>query len=103
MPTFGHMTRAELIEEIKRLEKEEHEKQHQDPTQTEVIRQRRYFALSYLVDPKEITLHTSYRVKGSCAPFTVQYLNGVMAWGNWCEDKQLQAIPLGRLEFSKRE
>lgn len=101
MRLFSQMDQQEILSEITRLEKEINRAEKKGMTsEVDLLRQKKNMARSYLVDPQKIQPGTWYKVEGTEDRFYVEYLRGVMAWGNWEGSLELVAIPIGiiRLE-----
>lgn len=67
-------------------------------SEANVLEQKFYMAKSYLMDPEEIEVGGTYQVKGEEGLFTVEYLNGVFAWGKLGSSPEKRGFPIGRLE-----
>lgn len=97
---FSEMSREELLQESERLLKE-NERLYKEGRMSEanIAKQKYYFCLSYLKDPKEIESGKVYQIQGEKDTFLVEYLNGVMAWGyrNGDTSQELDALPIGQL------
>lgn len=98
MKRYSQMTKTELEQEIKRLEREEQQAlQKSLESEAIILRQKRNIARSYLIDPSTITPGKTYRVEGYVGLFTVEYLNGIMAWGTWEGSSEKVAYPIALL------
>ncbi|AUS09883.1 hypothetical protein C1X05_14330 [Laceyella sacchari] len=96
---FSEMDKETLTETIRQLEQEEKwAREHGLDSQVNIISQKRKLARSYLVDPATIPPKRWYAVEGETRRFYVDYLNGVMAWGNWEGTEELIALPLAVLK-----
>lgn len=97
---FSEMCREELEREAERL-KEENQNKYKEGriSEANIAKQRYYFCLSYLADPTQIEVGTTYQIQGESDLFLVDYLNGVMAWGyrNGDNNSEMDAIPIGQL------
>lgn len=101
---YSQMSREELLQESSRL-LEENERLYKEGRMSEanIAKQKYYFCLSYLRDPKEIESGKVYEIQGEKDTFLVEYLNGVMAWGyrNGDTSQELDALPIGQLSEKK--
>ena len=93
------MTREELESQLLKF-KEAAMKKHQAGFLSEaaVYEQKFYLAKSYLLDPQLYQVHNEYQVIGYEEPFTIDYLNGRMAWGKFSGSNKVTAFPIARLE-----
>jgi hypothetical protein len=78
MKRFSEMTSEELHEEIAKLQ--EQHKHAEFPSQLAIIESKIFTAQSYMLS-KEAFAPGLYHVVGYEQPMTLEYLNGVMAWG----------------------
>lgn len=102
MSHYSQMSSAELEREIAMLKKQEEQSlKNGNQSAYEVYRQKRLLATSYLIDPEQIKLLHWYDVEGEDHSFFIHFINGVMAWGNWENNDQLQAIPIARLKLDR--
>ncbi|SDW75768.1 Protein of unknown function [Marininema mesophilum] len=98
MQHFSRMNRGELLTEIRRLQESENQARRSSMIGEEaVIQQQIRFAKSYLTDPSSIHPGKLYKVEGEESLFLVEYLNGVMAWGNFVDRRIREAVPIGIL------
>lgn len=98
MKRYSQMTKEELEQEIKRLEQEEKQaRQKSLESEALILRQKRNIARSYLIDPSAISPGKKYHVEGYAGLFTVEYVNGIMAWGTWEGSTEKVAYPLALL------
>jgi hypothetical protein len=95
---YSRMNVEELKQEISRLEQEEvRARRNAMNGEAAVIRRKIQFARSYLRNPAEIKPGHWYRIEEESAPFQVDYLNGVMAWGTFQGSDFQEAVPIGIL------
>ncbi|MBO8172301.1 MAG: DUF1811 family protein [Bacillaceae bacterium] len=95
---YSEMSEEELLSEMDKLAREAEEAQKNgNHTLLPILEQKYYMARSYYTDPKTIRENETYQVEGYEESFTVEYLNGVMAWGRFPSSTELTAIPIGRL------
>ncbi|WP_199617734.1 DUF1811 family protein [Paenibacillus alkalitolerans] len=83
----------QLTEELERLQREMADAQ--TPVETEVLRQKYYMAKAYLLKDRPFPKGL-YRVEGREETFTLERLNGIMAWGKW-ENGEEGAVPISAL------
>lgn len=96
---FSEMDRAELDAEMQRLMGESRKKEQAGfISEANVLEQKFYLAKSYALDPSQIIVGDTYEIIGESSLFTVDYLNGVFAWGKLAEDDELRAFPIARLK-----
>lgn len=99
MIRMSEMSREELEREMQRLWAQAKKKERAGFfSEANVLEQKFYMAKSYLMDPSQIEIGGQYRVAGEEGIFTVQYLNGVFAWGQLDSDPEKRGFPIGRLE-----
>ncbi|NGQ96326.1 YfhH family protein [Brevibacillus sp. SYP-B805] len=99
MRLFSQMTLAELQEEMERLRQEmDDAKKRGDLSQYHVVERKFFIAKSYFVGTDGFRVGKSYRVHGHEAPFTVDYFNGVFAWGRFQGNGEQLGFPVGMLE-----
>ncbi|SHF13054.1 Protein of unknown function [Seinonella peptonophila] len=92
---YSQMNKKELENEVERLKKQ---LQSSHSHEQETLKQQYDFARSYLIKPETIEPLVWYQVENESQQFFVQYLNGIMAWGNWMGETQLIALPIAKLE-----
>ncbi|GGE03610.1 hypothetical protein GCM10011571_00580 [Marinithermofilum abyssi] len=98
MGRYSQMDREELQQEIRKLEEEmTYARRWGNQSHLDVLQQKRLLAKSYLVDTDAVQPGSSYPAEGTDDRFTVEYLNGVMAWGYWESERIKTAVPIGRL------
>lgn len=103
MKRYSEMNHDEIQAEMQRLRAESMRKYQAGYLSEASIMESKYFmARSYLLDPKDFPDERDYIVSGYDNPFYVRYLRGMMAWGNFQDDEELQAFPIGRLEEYKK-
>jgi hypothetical protein len=99
MRLYSQMTLAELQLEMERLRKEAEEKQKAgDLVQFEILQQKFFMAKSYFIGTNDFRVGRSYQVFGYEAPFTIDYFNGVFAWGRFPGSEEQVGFPVGMLE-----
>lgn len=99
MQRFSQMSKDALEMEIERLNREKQKAKDQGlDTQLAILEQKINLARSYLIDSSTVQTSCWYQVEGKNIPFYVEYLNGVMAWGNWEHSGEKAAVPLALLE-----
>ncbi|GGK27992.1 hypothetical protein GCM10010965_21070 [Caldalkalibacillus thermarum] len=102
MTRMSDMSREELEREMQRLLAEARKKEQAGfISEANVLEQKFYMAKSYLMDPAEIKIGGKYRVAGEEGIFTVEYLNGVFAWGKLDTSPEKRGFPIGRLKEIK--
>lgn len=70
----------------------------------QVYEQRYFLAKSYLMDRQTIEPHITYGIETTTDLFTVEYLDGIMAYGKVLGTKEKRAFPIGKLvplDFSR--
>lgn len=98
MKRFSEMSRDELKQLVKRLEKEKEElKVAGMDSQAAVAEQKYRMARSYLLDPAAIRIDALYEVEGENQLFRVEYVNGVMAWGTLGDSTEKVSYPIAML------
>lgn len=103
MKRMSEMSKEELEREMQRLWAEAKKKERAGfISEANVLEQKFYMAKSYLMDPAQIEVGAQYRVAGEEGIFTVEYLNGVFAWGKLDTDEEKRGFPIGRLEKVKK-
>jgi hypothetical protein len=96
---YSQMTLAELQEEMERLRlAAEEKKQAGDESQYAVLQQKFFLAKSYYIGTGEFRIGGTYRVFGHDEPFTIDYFNGVFAWGKFPGSPEPTGFPVGMLE-----
>lgn len=70
-------------------------------SEANVLEQKYYMAKSYAMNKDEIHIGKEYLVEGEEGLFTVEYLNGVFAWGRFKTSEEDEAFPIGRLVTSE--
>lgn len=99
MRLYSQMTLAELQVEMERLRKEaEEKKQAGDLVQFGILQQKFFMAKSYFIGTNDFRIGGSYQVFGHEAPFTIDYFNGVFAWGRFPGSEEQVGFPVGMLE-----
>lgn len=95
------MTPEQLHTLIQTLEQELTAAKQAGRTQeVDILMQKVWIARSYLIDPQVVHPGKTYAVADATDKFTVSYLNGVMAWGQWTGTTTLVAIPIARLSLA---
>lgn len=98
MRLFSQMTLAELQEEMERLRQQmEETKQSGNHTQFQIMEQKFFLAKSYFLGTDPFFLGRSYRVHGHEQLFTIDYFNGVFAWGRFPGSTGQVGFPVGML------
>jgi hypothetical protein len=93
------MTLAELQEEMERLRLLAMETQKTgDESQLAIIRQKYFMAKSYYLGTDEYRIGGKYSVPDHDQPFTIDYFNGVFAWGRFPDSSEPVGFPVGMLE-----
>jgi len=96
---YSQMTLAELQEEMERLRLEaEAKKKLGDTSQFGIIQQKYFMAKSYYVGTDEYRIGGKYSVPEYDQPFTIDYFNGVFAWGRFPDSDEQTGFPIGMLE-----
>jgi hypothetical protein len=90
---YSEYTAEELQRELVALERMIG--QESSPSQAEILRQKYYMAKSYLLENQAFP-PGEYRVEGREGKFTLERLNGVMAWGRWNSGEE-GAVPIATL------
>jgi len=99
MRLFSQMTLAELQEEMERLRKLiEESKQSSNHPQYQILEQKFFMAKSYFIGTEPFFIGKTYRVHGFDQPFTIDYFNGVFAWGRFPASDEQVGYPVGMLE-----
>ncbi len=99
MRLLSQMTLAELQEEMERLRQQmEETKQSGNHTQYQIVQQKFFMAKSYFLGTDPFFPGKSYRVDGYDEPFTIDYFNGVFAWGRFPQSAEQVGFPVGMLE-----
>lgn len=99
MRLFSQMTLAELQLEMERLRQEAAEKkQAGDETQLAILQQKYFMAKSYYLGTDEFRIGGNYSVPDHDQPFTIDYFNGVFAWGRFPGSEEQTGFPVGMLE-----
>lgn len=99
MKKMSEMTKEELQMEMQRLWALAKKKERAGfISEANVLEQKFYLAKSYTMDPAQIEVGARYRVAGEEGLFTVEYLNGIFAWGTLETDHEKRGFPIGRLE-----
>ncbi|GAA4701838.1 YfhH family protein [Brevibacillus fulvus] len=99
MRLYSQMTLAELQLEMERLRKEAEDKQKAgDLVQFGILQQKFFLAKSYYLGTNEFRIGQTYQVYGYDAPFTIDYFNGVFAWGRFAGTDEQLGFPVGMLE-----
>jgi len=96
---YSQMTLAELQEEMEKLRILAAEAQKAgDESRLAVIRQKYFIAKSYYLGTEEYRIGGKYSVPDHDQPFTIEYFNGVFAWGRFPDSHEQVAFPVGMLE-----
>ncbi len=99
MKLYSQMTLAELQIEMERLRQEAEEKKRAgDLVGYGILEQKFFLAKSYFIGTKEFRIGKTYRVYGHEQPFTIDYFNGVFAWGRLQGSNEQIGFPVGMLE-----
>ncbi len=98
MRLFSQMTLAELQEEMERLLQQIDAVKQGGPGDLHVLEQKFFMAKSYFVGTDEFRKGKSYRVHGVTEAFTIEYFNGVFAWGRYAGSSEVTGVPVGKLE-----
>lgn len=99
MRLYSQMTLAELQEEMERLRIQADEKKKAgDESQFAILQQKYFMAKSYYVGIDEFRIGRQYRVLDHDQPFTIEYFNGVFAWGRFPDAHEPVGFPVGMLE-----
>lgn len=99
MRLLSQMTLAELQQEIERLRQATEEKKTAgDIIQFNILQQKFFMAKSYFIGTKEFMIGKQYRVFEHDEPFTIDYFNGVFAWGSFSNTDEKVGFPVGALE-----
>lgn len=99
MRLYSQFTMAELQMEMERLLQEMEEKQKAgDEVGYGILRQKYFMAKSYYMGTKEFFIGKTYRVVDFPLPFTIDYFNGVFAWGRFQGSEEQTGFPVGMLE-----
>ncbi|RNB91711.1 DUF1811 family protein [Brevibacillus fluminis] len=99
MRLMSQMTLAELQEEMERLRTEaEAKKKAGDLVGFGILEQKYFMAKSYYIGTGEFRIGKAYRVHNHDEPFTIQYFNGVFAWGTFPGVTEPTGFPIGMLE-----
>lgn len=93
------MTLAELQEEMERLRLQAEEKKKAgDESQFAILQQKYFMAKSYYLGTEEFRIGGTYSVADHDEPFTIDYFNGVFAWGRFPSSTEPTGFPVGMLE-----
>jgi hypothetical protein len=96
---YSQMTLAELQQEMERLLMQAEEKKKSgDESQFAILQQKYFMAKSYYIGTGEFRIGRQYRVFGHDQPFTIEYFNGVFAWGRFPDSAEPVGFPVGMLE-----
>ncbi|KQL44524.1 YfhH family protein [Brevibacillus choshinensis] len=99
MRLYSQMTLAELQEEMERLRTQAEEKKKAgDDSQFGIIQQKYFMAKSYYLGTDEFRIGGKYSVPEHDQPFTIDYFNGVFAWGRFPHSDEQTGFPIGMLE-----
>ncbi|WEG12276.1 YfhH family protein [Pullulanibacillus sp. KACC 23026] len=101
---YSDMTEFELREEIKVLrEKVQQALSMGNTSEMAVYERKSTMAHAYLLDPNDFKQGETYYIKGDeeGAPLTIEYLDGVFAWGTRGSANEPVGFPISLLE--KRE
>jgi hypothetical protein len=99
MRLMSQMTLAELQQEMETLRQQMEEKEKSgDKTQFAILQQKFYMAKSYYLGTDEFRIGKRYRVVDHEQPFTIEYFNGVFAWGRFPDSTEPTGFPVGMLE-----
>ncbi|MFY0544299.1 DUF1811 family protein [Brevibacillus sp. H7] len=99
MRLLSQMTLAELQEEMERLRQQAEEKKKAgDETQFAILQQKFFMAKSYYLGTDGFRIGKQYRVYEHDQPFTIEYFNGVFAWGRFPDSTEAIGFPVGMLE-----
>ncbi|WP_139488781.1 DUF1811 family protein [Brevibacillus dissolubilis] len=99
MRLYSQFTLAELQEEMEKLRKAIEEKREiGDMVSVGIFEQKFFLAKSYYIGTSEFFIGKSYKVHGFDAPFTIDYFNGVFAWGRFEGSEEQTGYPVGMLE-----
>ncbi|MFD2371440.1 YfhH family protein [Brevibacillus sp. GCM10020057] len=99
MRLYSQMTLAELQEEMERLRLQAEEKKNAgDESQFSIIQQKYFMAKSYYLGTDEFRIGGKYSVPEHDQPFTIDYFNGVFAWGRFPGSEEQTGFPVGMLE-----
>jgi len=99
MRLMSQMTLAELQQEMESLRQQMEEKKRAgDQTQYNIVRQKFFMAKSYYLGTDEFRIGKRYRVADLDQPFTIDYFNGVFAWGRFPDSTEPTGFPVGMLE-----
>ncbi|MGD8191183.1 DUF1811 family protein [Brevibacillus ginsengisoli] len=98
MRLLSQMTLAELQMEMEKLLKEAEEKKVKgDLVGFGILEQKFFMAKSYYIGTNEFFIGKSYKVHGHDQPFTIEYFNGVFAWGTLDGTNECVGFPVGML------
>lgn len=99
MRLYSQMTLAELQEEMERLRQQAEEKKNAgDDSQFGIFQQKYFMAKSYYLGTDEFRIGGKYSVPEYDQPFTIDYFNGVFAWGRFPDSDEQTGFPVGMLE-----
>lgn len=99
MRLYSQMTLAELQEEMELLHQQAEEKKKSgDDSQFAIIQQKYFMAKSYYLGTHEFRIGGKYSVADYDQPFTIEYFNGVFAWGRFPDSDEPTGFPVGMLE-----
>ncbi|WP_400163500.1 YfhH family protein [Brevibacillus sp. TJ4] len=100
MRLYSQMTLAELQEEMERLRQQAAEIQKSgDESQLAIVQQKYFMAKSYYLGTDEFRIGGKYSVPDHDQPFTIEYFNGVFAWGRFPDSSEAVGFPVGMLEL----
>ncbi|USG68082.1 YfhH family protein [Brevibacillus ruminantium] len=100
MRLYSQMTLAELQEEMERLRVLIEElRERGDSSQLAIHQQKFYMAKSYYIGTSEFRIGGTYRVVDHDQPFTIEYFNGVFAWGCFPGSPESLGFPVGMLDL----
>jgi uncharacterized membrane protein (DUF106 family) len=98
MRLYSQMTLAELQEEMERLRQHMEElKKKGDMAQYHVAEKKFFMAKSYFLGTDGFMMGKTYRVYGYEEPFTIDYFNGIFAWGRFPGSEEQVGFPVGML------
>jgi hypothetical protein len=98
---YSQMSEFELKEEIKELrEKVQQALSMGSVSEMAVYERKATMARAYLLDPSQFKLGEVYYIKGDDegAPLTIDFLDGVFAWGTRGSSTEQVAFPISLLE-----
>ncbi|WP_232699420.1 DUF1811 family protein [Brevibacillus daliensis] len=100
MRLYSQFTLAELQQEMETLRQQLDEKEKQgDLGAAGILEQKFYLAKSYYLGTSEFRIGGTYQVHNQTGTFTIQYFNGVFAWGTFEQDPDGEPVgfPIGML------